>query len=182
MFFFSPIYIKFLQKTTKRMFFCCCVKKIKKYWFFFFSSGSKEALENHLWLIWNNLGPKSSFEPEGGPRTRIRAEARTAEPRGPKLKILSHSAPRSAARIPADIVLWSNKHYLMTPMFMFWLLNTSQNEKQKSFYSKITVVRYSKNSICRDSTAKSLPQRKEILVHNFPDPPHPSYERGLLPL
>ena len=98
--------------------------------------------------------------PAGGPRTRIRAD-----PRGPKLKIRGHSA----ARIPADIVLWSNKQYLMTPMFMFWLLNTSQNEKQKSFYSENTVVHYLKNSICRDSTAKSPPPKEGRFGPKFPD-------------
>ena len=34
---------------------------------------------------------------------RGRGSARTAEPRGPKFKIRGHSAPRSAARMPADV-------------------------------------------------------------------------------
>ena len=55
---------------------------------------------------------------------------------------------------------------------------------QKSFYSENTVVRYLKNSIWRDSTAKS-PPKEERFGPKFPDPRAllmTSYERGLLPL
>jgi len=72
-------------------------------------------------------------ESEGGPRTRIRAEARTAEPRGPKFKIRGHSAPRSAARMPADVCRTLIKQTISDDSAVyFWLLNMSQNKMQKN--------------------------------------------------
>jgi hypothetical protein len=73
------------------------------------------------------------FVPERGPRTRIRAETRTAEPRGPKFKIRGHSAPRSAARMPADVCRTLIKQTISDDTAVyFWLLNMSQNEMQKN--------------------------------------------------
>ena len=60
------------------------------------------------------------FQPRGG--------TADADPRGPKLKIRGHSAPRSAARIPADVCRTLIKQTISDDSDVYFLIIEYESE------------------------------------------------------